>query len=1202
MGFVFSLTLIGLLAASGGISNRASGTVVDADGKPVDNALVVVAKSRGSESPTTDVARDGRLGETTTLGTAKTDESGAFVVVVEPESLNDWPRARLSIWAYADGRAIAVRRLDPDAPGSMPPLRLVLGRPEVVAMRLEEADGSPAHGARLTPEWVRGFLVPAELAARLCVEADEQGAVAINGVHRPDLQTIHVLSEAAGIQWTALPRGPTTEPVVVSLATVGRIEGRVRFDEGQFTAQAILQLATAHDAADGRLGGGVAEAICDEQGRFEAPRLAAGTLSVSVKSSSEPLCVIQSEQSPSVQPDVVNRLETRLVRPLKIAGEVRHAEEAIPGATVLLSSPLGQYQAVCDEQGRFIGRALPGELTARVVRMPAPYFWPNALPVQYVVAEEEIIVELDPLLVGRGMALKGRVVDAAGRPVARAEVLGYWHSPDGLPKPVGAAGQGFRARQAPVARRGSLGTLGGGFGRPAHTWTDQDGRFTIGCVASDAGICLWAIAGDSATKQPTTLKVGDAECVLVVEPDCGVSLDGRVVDPQGRPVPGAAILASMDAVTPARYPQLLPLDCFSLDAIDAFRTDTEGDFRTPGILPRDMSYTLTVTAPGFMSAETESLQPATWQTTTFADVMLWPELALRTVRGRVIDRQGRPVPGTKVWQAGNGPRPTETAADEDGAFALPGVYDRPDIVFARADGFRLLGVRTFSAEGVEIVLDRANEPTRTDWPPPAAESWSLEKRRAWSRKLVEPFLSYLEEPGGSWTLLIAEIVATVDPESALEIAARPTTPLRTQCWLRQYVAPEIVRDDVDSGLKVLAQIGDVRMRSQAYLEVFDGLDDDDAVKHGERLLEAAVAHERSVSQGRDVFVLSQIALRWFDLADLLTRAAPGKKVDSSSARERGAALASQAQRSFQETSDPNRPSPAPPYLASAVAWIDGPAATLMLEGLRAHQNDWYSADVARALAGRDPQLAETALKRLQYPNLRALYTQGVLQRMARADAARAAEIARSQPVANQQAYCLALVAGVLAARDGPQARQLFDDAFSRLERGPRESHGLGNYNAAVTALAMLPIAEHVAPDRVEEYFWRGLAFRPPLPADGQLSYSLKMDLAALAQFAARYDRAVARDLAEPLLWQFRKGMAQLIHGNTGAQALLATFASVDPQWALDVVQSLPDVEDKPFESPRQIAGLFLARKLAAMHPRSREASGFRSLDARPSQR
>jgi hypothetical protein len=38
----------------------------------------------------------------------------------------------------------------------MPPLRLVLGRREAVAVRLEEADGSPALGARVTPEWVRG--------------------------------------------------------------------------------------------------------------------------------------------------------------------------------------------------------------------------------------------------------------------------------------------------------------------------------------------------------------------------------------------------------------------------------------------------------------------------------------------------------------------------------------------------------------------------------------------------------------------------------------------------------------------------------------------------------------------------------------------------------------------------------------------------------------------------------------------------------------------------------------------------------------------------------------------------------------------------------------------------------------------------------------------------------------------------------------
>lgn len=1187
MGNVFSLALLGLLSAAGGASANVSGVAVDAEGKPVTNALVVVAKSRGSTNPKTDLVRGGRLGETTTLGTARTDAAGKFDITIKSEPLTEWPPARISVWAFAEGRALDVRRLDPEAPGAMPPLRLVLDQDERVAVRLVEADGSPARGAKVSPEWVRGFLLPKELAECWRVEADEQGSVTLSGVKRADLQTVHVVSAASGVQWAALPRRKTA-PLVLPLAAPGRIEGRVRFDEGEFDARAVFQLATLRDAGDGWLGGGVADATCDKEGRFQTPAIAAGPLSISVKSSSEPLCLVPNKKLQRVQPGVVNRLEAPLVRPLQIEGVVRNAEQPVLGALVLLTSPMGPATAVADEKGRFLGHALASELSVRPVRLPAPYYWPNALSVDYLVAEEEIIVELDPLQVARGASLAGQVVDADGRPVARAEVLGYWLSTD-LPRDRNRRGRGlFGARQAPVARRGRLGRIGS-FSRPVHAWTDESGRFTLDGLAPDAEISLWAVTGERASQATTTLQIENEAPVLVVEPEGGVSLDGRVVDPGGRTVPNATVQVTVEPVTPARYPRPLRLDCFALDAAGGCHTDAEGRFRTPRSLPGDLSYSLSVEAPGYVLAETESIEPATWQTSTFAEIVLWPELSLRTIRGRVVDRHGRAVPGARIWQSGDGPRPTEAASAADGAFTLPSVYDRPAILFTRADGFRLTGVATQNAAAVEIVLDRADAPQKQNWPAP--EAWSFEKQRAWARKLVGPFLPHLEQPTGDWTQSIAKIVGRSDPKLALEIAARPATPVLTQCWLRRDAASVIIETDVDAGLQTLAQISDVQTRIQSYLDVFDGLSNEVDGRH-ERLLEAVQA------EAHNDRTRSQIALRWFDLAELKA-AAGDDEVGAANAQKRGAALSAEIQNRYENSRGLNGRSPAP---AAAIAWVDGPAALAMLEGVGAPMSDWYFADVARALADRDPQLAEVALERLQYPKLRALYTQGVLQRMARADAVRAAEIARSLPTANQQAYCLALVGGAVAARDGEQARKLFDEAFAALERGPRENYAIESHNAAATAMAMLPIAERIEPGRLEEFFWRALAMRPSLPARRPLSYSEKMDIALLTQLAARYDRRLARILAEPLQWQFRKAMAPLVHGNTGAQALLAAFANVDPQWAIDLVQSLPDLEERPFKSPRRIAGLYLARSLVVSANRSRQSGSFRSLDARPSQR
>ena len=391
------------------------------------------------------------------------------------------------------------------------------------------------------------------------------------------------------------------------------------------------------------------------------------------------------------------------------------------------------------------------------------------------------------------------------------------------------------------------------------------------------------------------------------------------------------------------------------------------------------------------------------------------------------------------------------------------------------------------------------------------------------------------------------------------------------------------------------------------MEVFDALRGDPSERH-ERLLDAALADARQAQPNpgfggfRSVSALPQIALRWFDLADMQP-GAPLQNDIQARARERGTAVAREAQQLYKNSLGSNDRLPGKEELAAALSRIDGPAALALLEGLSASPNDWYSADVARGLADHDPLEAEITLERVQRPNLRAAYTQGVLQRMARTDAERAITIARALPTAGEQAYSLALVASVLSAADGDQARALLAEAFDRVERAPRQSRELEDKSAAVVALAMLPMVERIEPERLEECFWRGLALRSSLPADGELNFEQQKDLCSLVTLVARYDRTVARDLLQPLVPDFRHAMGSRVHANTVISfMMIGAFARADPQWAIDLVRSLPDVPDNPLESPRQIAGLYLARELVPLGPSSHQIAGLRTLDARPSQR
>ncbi len=50
---------------------------------------------------------------------------------------------------------------------------------------------------------------------------------------------------------------------------------------------------------------------------------------------------------------------------------------------------------------------------------------------------------------------------------------------------------------------------------------------------------------------------------------------------------------------------------------------------------------------------------------------------LRTIRGRVVDRQGKPLSNVEAFQSGDGPERTATRTDSDGRFALGGFRDGP---------------------------------------------------------------------------------------------------------------------------------------------------------------------------------------------------------------------------------------------------------------------------------------------------------------------------------------------------------------------------------------------------------------------------------------------------------------------------------------------------------------------------------------------
>ena len=115
----------------------------------------------------------------------------------------------------------------------------------------------------------------------------------------------------------------------------------------------------------------------------------------------------------------------------------------------------------------------------------------------------------------------------------------------------------------------------------------------------------------------------------------------------------------------------------------------------------------------------------------------------------------------------------------------------------------------------------------------------------------------------------------------------------------------------------------------------------------------------------------------------------------------------------------------------------------------------------------------------------------------------------------EQACAWALLASGLADRDKPAARAALTESIQIIDRlldstGTAE-RGLIRGMATNPAASILPIVERVAPERVEEVFWRAVALMPKNDAARGLRLAAPgVGLSAI--FLARYDRQVAAAL------------------------------------------------------------------------------------------
>lgn len=253
----------------------------------------------------------------------------------------------------------------------------------------------------------------------------------------------------------------------------------------------------------------------------------------------------------------------------------------------------------------------------------------------------------------------------------------------------------------------------------------------VALLAGTAATLVATLGGPQSPRPEAEETEAEARPALRFEPvevsapgQSGLTLSGRVLDTRGQPLPGAEVsLASSEERTAAvlrcescgqpllacRAPEsalhmleLLEQGQGFLEPRASVRAGGEGRFRFERL--RGVSFTVWARAPGFGAAVRERAAPG-----EPVELYLPPS---RNLRGRVLDREGQPVAGARVFAVSRkAPLRHEARADSQGAFVLADLGEGSFHVLAVAEGF-LPGVEPQAAPGpqpLELRLEPARE-------------------------------------------------------------------------------------------------------------------------------------------------------------------------------------------------------------------------------------------------------------------------------------------------------------------------------------------------------------------------------------------------------------------------------------------------------------------------------------------------------------
>jgi protocatechuate 3,4-dioxygenase beta subunit len=831
----------------------------------------------------------------------------------------------------------------------------------------------------------------------------------------------------------------------------------------------------------------------------------------------------------------VGRVKGRLAADSPEAVRGRKIEvSAWPATENRSSTVLGTAEVVTDEQGRFeVAVIAEGKVSFEVRSSPHDRYLPAKFRSEagLLAAGCEINVEL-PL--ERGIRVHGVIRESgSGKPLPDIGVA--YHIPEGE--------HGIR-----------LFTV----------FPNADGRFEFFWLrgwrpTSERGIALRPIPREGDRR---TFFWGDAYLSglnttpdrkeLEVPPIEMAQIQGRVVSAAGKSI-ACATIQSVFVEDRTESPGRTG-GPYANQVQRGLKTDDAGRF-IAWVNP-NQRLRLTITSPGMVAHETDWIQLPHSPSIQLPDVVMTP-FRFRAVAGRVIDRQGKPVGGAKVFQTLSGPKPTEATTDAEGRFRLEGVSEESALVFVEKDGWRLSGhVVDGTPASLELVAVRASEPPRRTLktlplPRPRAERLTL------ARQALEAMLKSPDFKQGGRRDLITTF-ARIDPEQASQLAAKEPKEVQAELLVSIAMATgsppsmemiHAVADPMDRVFLAARASTDSRLPKEKTLELLEKAADQ------VRTMPVPEAECRPMA-------MAMIAERLFRLG----------------ARETAAKLLHEAQAMVKPSSEPGDECSVWGVVATRLALVDLPAALKMIKSVQGEDVvGVHLANVAGLLADHAPAEAERVFGMIPQRDDGTFDRSGaailVCGRMAGVDLARARKIAGAVTKPEWSASLYGAMARTLAKKQPAEAAALLQQASGALSKAwASQPAGAVDQSELVNiAAALVYVAEEVDPRLVEEHLWRcvsmcqPLVFDTPPSSNGMPLADQTPLLATAALVASRYDRALGERLGRAVQTQVKSGSRAWEDETFGLLMLV-----LDPEQALAELDRSTNQQARTFIRPQRI--------------------------------